>query len=56
VQLADETARFGRGWLHRSGYTGRWREMVARSAITLKLMTYKPTGAVPPGTRSTARS
>ena len=42
---ADETGRFWRGWLHRSSYTGRWREMVARSAITLKLMTYAPTGA-----------
>jgi GH15 family glucan-1,4-alpha-glucosidase len=45
-RLADETARFWRGWLHRSSYTGRWREMVARSAMTLKLMTYAPTGAV----------
>jgi GH15 family glucan-1,4-alpha-glucosidase len=44
-RLQDETARFWRGWLHRSSYTGRWREMVARSAITLKLMTYAPTGA-----------
>jgi GH15 family glucan-1,4-alpha-glucosidase len=45
-QLEGDTARFWRGWLSRSSYTGRWREMVARSAITLKLMTYKPTGAV----------
>jgi len=44
--LEDETGRFWRGWLHRSSYTGRWREIVNRSAITLKLMTYKPTGAV----------
>jgi len=44
--LADETVRFWRGWLDRSSYTGRWREMVARSAMTLKLMTYAPTGAV----------
>jgi len=44
-QLADETAQFWRTWLHRSSYTGRWREMVNRSAITLKLMTYAPTGA-----------
>src|SRR6516225_3280575 len=44
-RLADETARFWRGWLHRSSYTGRWREMVTRSAMTLKLMTYAPTGA-----------
>ncbi len=44
-ELQDETARFWRGWLHRSTYTGRWREMVARSAMTLKLLTYAPTGA-----------
>src|SRR5271165_4266738 len=45
-RLADETARFWRDWLHGSSYSGRWREMVARSAMTLKLMTYAPTGAV----------
>jgi GH15 family glucan-1,4-alpha-glucosidase len=45
-QLQDDTAQFWRGWLHRSTYTGRWREMVNRSAITLKLMTYQPTGAL----------
>jgi GH15 family glucan-1,4-alpha-glucosidase len=44
-RLEDDTAQFWRGWLHRSTYTGRWREMVNRSAITLKLMTYAPTGA-----------
>ena len=27
-------------------YDGRWREMVQRSAITLKLCTYQPTGAM----------
>jgi GH15 family glucan-1,4-alpha-glucosidase len=44
-RLQDDTARFWRSWLHRSAYTGRWREMVNRSAITLKLLTYAPTGA-----------
>ena len=44
-QLADDTARFWRSWLSRSTYAGRWREMVARSAMTLKLLTYAPTGA-----------
>ncbi|SCL34765.1 Glucoamylase (glucan-1,4-alpha-glucosidase), GH15 family [Micromonospora nigra] len=42
----DRTREFWRQWLDRSRYTGRWREMVERSAITLKLMTYAPTGAL----------
>jgi len=45
-ELFEETVRFWRGWLARSSYRGRWREMVGRSAITLKLMTYAPTGAM----------
>src|SRR5215472_13369820 len=45
-RLADETARFWRSWLGRSTYTGRWREQVTRSAMTLKLMTYEPTGGI----------
>ena len=46
TELFYETAQFWRGWLARSVYTGRWREAVNRSAITLKLMTYAPTGAL----------
>jgi GH15 family glucan-1,4-alpha-glucosidase len=41
-----ETRTFWREWNDRSTYKGRWREMVARSAMTLKLMTYAPTGAL----------
>jgi GH15 family glucan-1,4-alpha-glucosidase len=44
-RLSDDTGRFWRNWLNRSTYQGRWREMVSRSAMTLKLMTYAPTGA-----------
>ena len=44
--LFHETRRFWREWNRKSTYTGRWREMVARSAMTLKLMTYAPTGAM----------
>ncbi len=44
-RLAEDTSAFWKAWLRRSTYTGRWREMVNRSAMTLKLMTYAPTGA-----------
>jgi pentatricopeptide repeat protein len=44
-KLADDTSAYWKGWLARSTYTGRWREMVTRSAMTLKLLTYQPTGA-----------
>ena len=44
-QLAEDTAATGRtGWAA-PPITGRWREMVSRSAMTLKLLTYEPTGA-----------
>ncbi|HEX4047951.1 MAG TPA: glycoside hydrolase family 15 protein, partial [Elusimicrobiota bacterium] len=41
-----ETVEFWRGWTAGIRYKGRWREMVRRSAITLKLLTYAPTGAI----------
>ena len=43
--LFRDTARFWQSWLLGSTYRGRWREMVERSAITLKLLTYAPSGA-----------
>ena len=42
----ERTIRFWRNWLAQSRYRGRWREMVHRSALTLKLLTYQPTGAI----------
>jgi GH15 family glucan-1,4-alpha-glucosidase len=44
--LFEETVEYWRRWLSRSRYAGRWREMVHRSALTLKLLTYEPTGAI----------
>jgi GH15 family glucan-1,4-alpha-glucosidase len=44
--LFEGTAGFWRSWIAASTYRGRWREMVGRSAMTLKLMTYAPTGAL----------
>jgi GH15 family glucan-1,4-alpha-glucosidase len=46
MRLYEETARLWESWLRQSTYSGRWREMVERSAITLKLMTYAPTGGL----------
>src|SRR3954468_1508494 len=42
----EQTIAFWRNWVSRSQYKGRWREMVNRSALTLKLLTYRPTGAI----------
>jgi GH15 family glucan-1,4-alpha-glucosidase len=41
-----ETIGNWREWASRCTYTGRWREMVLRSALTLKLLMYEPTGAM----------
>ncbi|MEU9014900.1 glycoside hydrolase family 15 protein [Streptomyces sp. NPDC048479] len=39
------TVQYWHTWLRTSQYRGRWRQTVNRSAITLKLLTYAPTGA-----------
>ncbi|MEU8763381.1 glycoside hydrolase family 15 protein [Streptomyces sp. NPDC048659] len=39
------TRDFWHRWVRRSRYRGRWQADVNRSAITLKLLTYAPTGA-----------
>jgi pentatricopeptide repeat protein len=44
-RMADETSKYWKAWLNQSTYSGRWRETVIRSAQTLKLLTYQPTGA-----------
>ncbi|HSO17626.1 MAG TPA: glycoside hydrolase family 15 protein [Arthrobacter sp.] len=45
-RLVDDTTHFWHDWISHSTYTGRWREELERSAITLKLLTYAPTGAL----------
>ncbi|MFD7437941.1 glycoside hydrolase family 15 protein [Streptomyces sp. NPDC059861] len=45
-QQFSATVAYWRRWLSASKYRGRWREMVHRSALTLKLLTYAPTGAI----------
>jgi GH15 family glucan-1,4-alpha-glucosidase len=45
-ELAARTQEYWRHWLSQCTYQGRWREMVHRSALVLKLLTYQPTGAI----------
>ncbi|HJT59571.1 MAG TPA: glycoside hydrolase family 15 protein [Ktedonobacteraceae bacterium] len=40
------TMHYWQNWLSQCQYQGRWREMVQRSALVLKLLTYAPTGAI----------
>lgn len=40
------TTKFWRKWLNKGRYEGRWREMIERSALALKLLTFEPTGAI----------
>ncbi|MEO7021841.1 MAG: glycoside hydrolase family 15 protein [Ktedonobacteraceae bacterium] len=42
----QKTLTYWRHWIAQCQYTGRWREMVYRSALVLKLLTYSPTGAI----------
>ena len=45
-EVLTETMQYWRRWLNRCSYRGRWREMVHRSVLTLKLLTFAPTGAI----------
>ena len=45
-ELFETTVRYWRNWVSKCSYKGRWREMVYRSALLLKLLTYAPTGAI----------
>ncbi len=41
-----QTMNFWRNWMWQSQYRGRWREMVNRSALTLKLLTCAQYGSI----------
>jgi GH15 family glucan-1,4-alpha-glucosidase len=42
----EATEKWWRGWSARCTYAGPWREQVVRSLITLKALTYEPTGGI----------
>jgi GH15 family glucan-1,4-alpha-glucosidase len=41
-----ETSDYWRAWAGKSNYKGRWREMVTRSALVLKLLTSRKHGSI----------
>jgi GH15 family glucan-1,4-alpha-glucosidase len=43
---ARATTRYWRDWAARCTYHGEWRDAVMRSLITLKALTYRPTGGI----------
>ncbi|QNI34767.1 glycoside hydrolase family 15 protein [Alloacidobacterium dinghuense] len=42
----NQTSRYWRDWIGRSNYSGRWREMVDRSALMLKLLCSQEYGSL----------
>ena len=46
ADLLQNTVKFWQKWLSACTYHGRWRDQVQRSALTLKLLTFEPTGAI----------
>ena len=42
----ENTERYWRSWVHRLAIPFEWQDAVIRAAITLKLCTYEPTGAI----------
>lgn len=45
-RVQQKTKQFWFDWISQSTYHGRWQEVVQRSLLTLKLLTYEPTGAI----------
>jgi GH15 family glucan-1,4-alpha-glucosidase len=41
-----DTQAYWFNWISKNRYKGRWREIVSRSLLILKLLTYEPTGAI----------
>lgn len=46
VRALRDTERYWQRWSDRCSYRGPWREPVVRSLLTLKALTYEPTGGI----------
>ena len=46
AQSLEETTAWWQEWSGRCGYRGEWHDAVVRSLITLKALTYAPTGGI----------
>ncbi|MER7282794.1 glycoside hydrolase family 15 protein [Dactylosporangium sp. NPDC000244] len=46
VEELGVTAGYWRGWVSACTYEGEWRDAVVRSLLTLKALTYAPTGGI----------
>jgi len=46
MRMLDSTTEFWTGWVSRCTYHGQYRDAVVRSLITLKALTYEPTGGI----------
>jgi GH15 family glucan-1,4-alpha-glucosidase len=44
--IISDTERWWRAWSERCAYEGEWRDAVVRSLLTLKALTYAPTGGI----------
>jgi GH15 family glucan-1,4-alpha-glucosidase len=46
ARVIEDTNRFWSEWSSRCAYEGPWREALVRSLVTLKALTYAPTGGI----------
>lgn len=46
TELQKTTHKYWATWIQQSKYVGTWQEVVARSLLLLKMLTFEPTGAI----------
>jgi GH15 family glucan-1,4-alpha-glucosidase len=45
-ELQIHTQKYWSRWIDKSKYTGRWEQVVTRSLLLLKMLTFEPSGAI----------